>query len=304
MAQAPEVVEDSEFETPEVFSSDLLSYTGDAGTADRCRPLRWWRTTRHVERSYSFAFADTDSTGAPTTAIVTIHKRIEGTLHILTRATPDSDTTSTGGGEGMSADNVNWNDPAHLREVRKPIEDHWVRRLLLKRVGAKPVNGDLEGTDAVVASYDNDHGDRPRWRIVASSGVEVTSKDATTRIQSLRVQSADLDTTLTDPLAFFRLRKLIKVNATEPVKLTVTTGNSDDLVFLFSRAGRHRFHNNGDGTFSGTWHAPWLRGIRHAGVNAFSNGTLLDDKAPYDSKAWILPYVVTANDRCDYLPRD
>jgi hypothetical protein len=75
-------------------------------------------------------------------------------------------------------------------------------------------------------------------------------------------------------------------------------------VFLFSRGGRFRFHNNGDGTYSGTWKAPLLRGVRHAGVNAFSNGTLFDDKEPYDSNAWILPYVVLNEDLCDYLPKD
>ena len=144
--------------------------------------------------------------------------------------------------------------------MRKPIEDHWVRRILLKRIRdgreMNPVRG--------------------RWRVVASSGVEVTSKDATTSIQSLRVQAAGLDTTVTDPLAFWRLRRIVKENALEPVTLTVTTGASDNLLFLFSRGGRFRFHNNGDGTYSGTWKAPLLRGIHHVGVNAFSNGTLFD----------------------------
>jgi len=47
------------------------------GTA-AIHPLRYWRTIRSVDRSFEFAFADTDSTGHPTTAVVTIRKRLLG----------------------------------------------------------------------------------------------------------------------------------------------------------------------------------------------------------------------------------
>src|SRR4029077_15393456 len=112
------------------------------------------------------------------------------------------------------------------------------------------------------------------------------------------------DTTIDNPLAFWYLRRFVKVNAMEEGTLTVTTDANDDVVFLMSSQGRFRFHNNGDGTYTGTWRAPWFAGIRHVGVNALSHGTLYDDSAPYDSQAWILPYVVRGFDCAEFLPND
>jgi hypothetical protein len=37
-------------------------------------------------------------------------------------------------------------------------------------------------------------------------------------------------------------------------------------------------------------------------VNVLSPGTLFDDVAPYDSKAWIFPYVLQPDPAVDYLP--
>jgi hypothetical protein len=75
----------------------------------------------------------------------------------------------------------------------------------------------------------------------------------------MRIQTASQDTTISDPLAFWYLRRFFKVNAMEMVTLTVTTDATDDNVFLMSRDGRFRFHNNGDGTYTGTWR-PVVRG--------------------------------------------
>jgi hypothetical protein len=37
-------------------------------------------------------------------------------------------------------------------------------------------------------------------------------------------------------------------------------------------------------------------------VDVLSHGTLFDDQTPYDSKAWILPYVTTTMPPVDYVP--
>jgi hypothetical protein len=49
------------------------------------------------------------------------------------------------------------------------------------------------------------------------------------------------------------------------------------------------------GTFEGRFVAPGADGLRHLAVNALSHGTLYDDRAPYDSKAWGIPFVVGAS---------
>jgi hypothetical protein len=38
------------------------------------------------------------------------------------------------------------------------------------------------------------------------------------------------------------------------------------------------------------------------GVNALSSGTLFDDQAPYDSKAWIVPCVVNPTELAEFIP--
>ena len=42
---------------------------------------------------------------------------------------------------------------------------------------------------------------------------------------------------------------------------------------------------------TGVFRAAFLAGVQHAGVNALSHSTLYDERAPYDSQAWLLPYV-------------
>lgn len=226
-----------------------LDAAGDALAA--IRPLSWWRTIRSVTRRIDTQFLDPDSAGRPTTAVVTVHKRLQGSFNILA-------------GDSLAA-------PDSL--LRKPLDDRWVRRLLLKRVR-------VDSTGQV------------RWRLAGTSGVEITSDGAVTNIQSVRVQAGGLDTTITDPLQMHRLRRVLHVPAGAEVRLTVRTGAPDDLVLFYRWMHRARFHNEGNGTHTFRWTAGAEGGLRHFGVNALSRGTLFDDAAPYDSNAWIFAFVV------------
>ncbi len=272
IARQPSAVDDGIADDP----TQVTLGTAPVGAAALINPLTYWRTIRSVDRTFTIAFSDSDSTGQPTRAVVVIHKRLQGSFNILTGPLPSDSTMRD------SAMNV----------VRKPLDDRWVRRVLLRRLTV------LEPPDS--AERDDDR-DRP-WRVVATSGVDVTSQGATTHIQSLEIRTALRDTTVTDPLAFWRLRELIKVQPGEQVTLIVTTGRNDDVVVLNSRDHRFRFHNNGDGTYTAQWAAGlWVDGIRHIGVNALSHGTLFDDAAPYDSEQWILPFVIVPDFLGDFL---
>lgn len=254
MSEEPSFVDDdvAESESETALALDAgVSVEGDAGDI---RPLRFWRAIRHVERRFDFQFSDPDSSGRPTTAVVTVHKFFAGSFNLVV-ADSSGDTVTR-----------------HV--IRKPLADHWVRRLLLRRVR-------IDAADT-----------HSRWRVVATSAVEITSRDAETRIVSLRVQSGALDTTLTDPLAFHRLRRVLRFDPGAEVTLTATTQRADDVVLLYLRDRRGRFHNNGDGTHTAVFRAPDHIGLRHLGVNALSRGTLFDADARYDSHAWIEPYVV------------
>ena len=259
MSANPGYVDDevSEAADPTTLESQAeASAPADPATIDAAiRPLTFWREIRDVQRRFEFAFADTDSVGRPTTAIVTVHKLITGTFNILV------------------ADDVPEGSPPAAHVIQKRLADHGVRRVLLHRVRLP-------------------ESDRRAWRVVATSGVRITSRDARTTIESLRVQSGTLDTTITNPLAFFRLRAMLKLDPQAEVTLTARTLQSNDVVLLYLRDRRARFENHGDGTYSITFRVPDRAGLHHVGVNALSHGTLFDDQAPYDSQAWIEPYLV------------
>jgi bifunctional DNA-binding transcriptional regulator/antitoxin component of YhaV-PrlF toxin-antitoxin module len=270
LATTPELIEDGQYESAEMTQVDGAA----PGSFAAINPLYFFRKIESVERRFEFAFADTDSTGRPTTAIVTVHKLLRGTFNIATGPRVESTVRDT----------------SRLRIVSKRLTDHWERRLLLKRVPPPP-------TDVVTADRV-----RPRWRVAASSGVEITSRPATTRILRLAIRSATQDTVIEDPLAFYRLRRIMKLEPGEEVRLVVTTERSDDVVVLVRAGLRARFSNNGDNTYTLVWHAPLRQGLHHVGVNALSHGTLFDDQAPYDSKAWIVPCVVNPTELAEFIP--
>jgi hypothetical protein len=268
IAGQSEVVDDGQFEGTDAAS---LSSAAPAGALAAIEPLRFWREITSQQRTFEYAFADSDSTGRPTRAVVTVHRRLLGSFAILAGV-------STG-------------DAADTSVIRKPLDDRWVRRLALARV---------PGTN--------------RWHIVATSGVRVTAKDAATHIVSLRVQDAGVDTTITEPLALFRLREVLRLQPGTTLTLTVATQRNDDVVVLCRLGHRLRFVNNGDNTYTGTWTVPDPRldasarprpgvaPVFHLGVNALSHGTLFDDTAAYDSQAWILPAVLAPELIAEQLP--
>ena len=222
LASEPQLVDGGQFE-----SADQTRIDAPAGMAAAINPLYFFRNITSVDRQFEFAFSDTDSTGRPRTALVTVHKYLRGTFNIVTG---------------------------------------------------------------------------PRWRIAAASGVDVTSRGATTHVLKLEIKTASRDTVIENPLALFRLRSVLKLDPAEEVRLIVTTERSNDVVVLVRAGLRARFLNNGDNTYTLVWHAPPVAGLFHVGVNALSNGTLFDDQAPYDSQAWIVPFVVSPTVLAEYVP--
>jgi hypothetical protein len=239
----------------------LMSGTLGAG---RVHPIHWWRTIDSTARTVDFVYGDPDSLGHPTTAVATIHKHFFGTFNIA-------------GGDTGRVDSVR-----HI--VRKPLDDLWTRKLMLRRF---PADSDSHA--------DSSH-TKVRWRVVGTSGVTVTSTNATTQILSIRIQAGAKDTLITDPLQLHRLHRILWLPKETPVTVTVRTGRSDDIVALYHGFERRKFTANGDGTYTISFSDFDFGGLRHFGVNAFSKGTILDDAAPYDSQAWVLPFGVRDQD--------
>jgi len=258
-----QLIDDGLFATSDQTSlSGSLPGAQTSGTV-AINPLGFWRTITSATRTFDFAFSDTDSTGRPTVAVVTIHRHFLGTFNII-----PADTN------GM---------PDFHDIIHKPLDDNWVRMVRFRRT----------------RDWDDDE---DRWRIAAITGADVTSKNATSQIVSIRLQATSLDTTITDPLAFFKLRNVLRFAAGDTVTVTATTTRKDDVVLLYAHDHRKRMKNNGDDTYTGVFHAGDWDGWRHFAVNALSHGTLYDDTAPYDSKAWVFPYAVSTMVAEDYLP--
>jgi hypothetical protein len=252
-AQIARALQDS----PELVQEDLTTSSAPleadaSGSFAAIRPFRFWREIRDVQTELSTEFLNPDPNGRPLLALVTIHRALSGAFYVA--GVTESDTTRT--------------------LVRKPLHDHWTRRIALVR---QPVPNDTVLT---------------RWRLAGTSGVEVRTRDGATRIVSLHLQTAGLDTVVTDPLELHRLRRVLRFAPGTEVRLTVTTLAPDDVVLFRGADLRRRFVNNGDGTHSFRFPSGEFTGLRHFAVDALSHGTLFDDQAAYDSNAWALAYAV------------
>ena len=243
-------------------SQQAQSYEQASGLA-AIQPLNFWRAITNVETTFDTEFGPPDSTGRPTRALVTIHRHLTGTFNIAALVLSPTDTTRT--------------------RIQKPLDDAWTRRIALVRLPDR--------MDPAIT----------RWRLAGTSGVDVHTRGGVTQVKSLRIQTAELDTTITDPLELHRLRRVILLPQGTEVTLTATTGSASDVVLFYGHDQRRRFTNNGDGTFTFHFVAGRYIGIRNFGVDALSHGTLFDDAAPYDSNAWIFGYVVVA-DRAPIMP--
>ena len=252
-AQVTAVVDNNpEYADEDVFSTNQVGSFEVGGGFAAVRPLRFFRQITNVERSRDVEFGSPDADGRPTMALVTLHRHLTGTFHLLAGSTDPNDTTRT--------------------RIAKPLDDQWTRRILLQRV--KLPNDSL------------------RWRLVGTSGAQVKTQGGSTNLISLRIQAAGVDTTITDPLAMHRLRRVLLLPPGTPVRLTATTGSASDAVLFYGRDMRRRFVNNGDGTHSFEFPVGRFVGLANFGVDVLSNGTLFDDTAAYDSNAWIFLFAV------------
>lgn len=242
-------------------SQDSTTYSAEPATSglSAIHPITFWRRWTVSDRTFAFAFSDTDSTGRPLRAVVTISTHLHGTFNVAANV-PSTD--------GNPADST--------RQVfHKPLDETRTRLVWLHRAAL--------ATDARVV-----------WRISGVSGVHVVSNPNTTHIVSVHLVTTGVDTTIVNPIAFINLATLMRFQPASTVQITVTTSNATDAVAIHLVDGiRFRLHNNGDGTHTGQWTTSvFTHGLRHVGIDAISHGSLFDDTAAYDSEQWVEPFVL------------
>lgn len=149
------------------------------------------------------------------------------------------------------------------------------------------------------------------WHMTAISGTEIVSNPNSVEILEVNMTSTNgIDTTFTDVSTLIPREDLLIFAPHDTVTITVTTGNTDDVVMLHYPAwmtthntrhhARRMLRNNGDGTYTGTWVTRgmvWWGGQlrnpkRHITIDVLSNGTIFDDTEPYDCNAWGFIYKV------------
>lgn len=225
----------------------------------------WWRKINRVTRDINVTVHQADQTHLYPYAYVTVIDTLYGRLFVLAKDSSQS--------------------------MSKPLTDEAVKHAYFEK---------REGNET----------HHRGWRLVGISGLLVHSFPANTRIiDSVNVISPGKNLTLTESNITDTTSKgnILTFNAGDSVTLTVFTRDSTDLVFLHSlpchyyncKPHRRSFHNNGDGSFTGTWMVGSGMmdsvnvAIRHAGIDVIKH-TSLDGAPtdPYDSRIWGVLYRV------------
>jgi len=253
-AQVAGVLADNpDYVNEDLYASQIAQSYDETVGAAAINPLRFWRAITDVQTTFDTQFGPADSSGRPTSALVTIHRHLTGTFNIVAGASAMDTSRAL---------------------IQKPLDDDWTRKIALERLP------DRFGPAIT------------RWHLAGTSAVNVQTRNGVTHVDSLRIQSSDMDTTITDPLELHRLRRIFFVPEGMEVTLTAYTASATDVVLFYDHDERRRFTNNGNGTYTFTFTPGRFIGLRNFGVDVLSHGTLFDDTAPYDSNAWIFPYVV------------
>jgi hypothetical protein len=143
---------------------------------------------------------------------------------------------------------------------------------------------------------DNDRGWKLKQISLASGRSDSTH---TVNIDSMRIQSSIRNYLFVDPLAsFFRIDSLFSLTPGENVTITLYTNATSGRAFLHTFIAvwpfyvRPEFDYQGDGVFSGTWHAQYIQGFKFAIFDLMSTTTLSTPDQPYDFNGWLLPYTI------------
>lgn len=248
-------------------TSQVTASLGPAGTASvetAIRPFTWWQSIAAETRTWTFAWSDSDSTGHPRTCIATLTKHMTGSLIVVPVSPSDSTQPDT-------------------TRITKALDKTLTRQVKLQLLSLSSGR---------------------QWKVVALTGAFVTTPNAVTHLQSIRIHtSSGIDTLITDPRAFFTLRQVLTFAGNDSVTVTATTLRTDDAVYIHRWDWRHRLKNNFNGTYSFTWVTSTWSGWRHFGIQAMSHGSIYDDTLPFDTEAWHLPFRVNGGQPpVDYYP--
>lgn len=243
-----------------------LSSVDSAGGREAIDPLTFWRVVTDRD-CYREIIHDPEEG----TAEVTIHRQIWGDLHIVD--------------EGAA-------------EYVKPFHHEGVRYATFQR------DDEWEPSDGSGSGHGQDQGDegqgetnrhryrRGPWVLTELSGFVGVSDTLTVSIDWMRIQSATVDVTITDPLELMAVPDdIMAFEVGQTVTVTVSGPPEDAILFLHTRRWKSPFAYDGAGAFVGAWTV--TRPGRHtAWVEAMAHDTIFESEHPEDTLIWGMPYVV------------
>ncbi len=186
------------------------------------------------------------------TCDVTVHKELWGTLNICDQ---------------------------NMIEYEKPMHHQGTRYSIFER------NDNFGGDEG-------DRHRRGRWTLTDISGFVAYSDTLTMEIEWIQVQSASVDTVITDPSLLMAVPdEIMSFAMGEEVTVTVSGPPEDAILFLHTRHNRSPFAYQGDGTFQGTWTVSYP-GPHCAAVQVLAHDSIYDSVYPDDSLVWGMPYEV------------
>ncbi|MEA3408830.1 MAG: hypothetical protein U9Q95_00620 [Candidatus Eisenbacteria bacterium] len=244
------------FDETEIYGAESM-VSGGTDSREEIDPLTFWRevTERHVVRD---VYIDHEEGIAE----VTIYKEIWGTLNIIDE---------------------------NMVEYEKPMHHEGVRYAVFHR-----------NNDVSLGNNYGHHGEtgnthrhrRGRWTLTAISGLVANSVETLTMdIEWIHVQSATVDTTISDPSVLMAVPdEIMHFEMGEEVTVTVSGPPEDAILFLHTRGHRSPFQFEG-GVFVGTWTVRH-DGVHGAGVQALAHDSIYDSEYPDDSLIWGMPYEV------------
>jgi hypothetical protein len=221
----------------------------------------WWRWIHRVQRGVEVNFYPADDTHLYPYAYVSITDTLYGFFHIL--------------GKDSVGNRIHLAKP--LKEVAK--------------------------ANAYFEKRGNNNQPYRGWRLIEISNMLFYSAPTCTRtIESVHITttSSGYDLTLypEDMLETMSLDSVLTFQIGDSVTLTVSTGDASDSVYLhvwhFFQFLRESFHNNGDGTFSGTWLIPTSADLLpwyHCAIDVIEHSTI-DGDGIYDSRSWGLTFKI------------
>jgi hypothetical protein len=261
----PSTVDDEEtlraFIDEDGIFDDLGPYEGGASSVwssdarAEIDPLTFWRVITDRHRKFEILFDP-----AAGTAEVTVYRQIWGVLHIV------------------DGDMVEYEKRFHhegLRHANFARDENW-----------DPSNGP------------SDHANGQQncircgpWILTELSGFRAQSDTLTVAIDWIRVQSATVDVTITDPLELMSVPdEIMAFKEGEDVTVTVSGPAEGSILFLHTRHWKSPLQYE-SGTFAGTWTV--TRAGRHtAWIEAMAHDTLFDSEYPEDTLIWGMSYVV------------